>query len=196
MINSPRREMLGPRSFGHDGAGGQLGFAHLELEIGFGYRPSDLEASGTNAPRPCAALSAPASNHPSQAIRHLRNDRHHLIEERDNMPVVPSLAPMLSDLPLMPEGIDDFHAYRTEAGEGADAVAEQLAKPAPEGAERAKVRIPAQHPGMVGDEGGDVPHRPALAQRRVVPLLLAELASRSAVPVRWSSTARPLPERS
>lgn len=38
MINSPRREMLGPGSFGHDGAGGQLGFAHLEHEVGFGYQ--------------------------------------------------------------------------------------------------------------------------------------------------------------
>ncbi|SRR6266536_1513943 len=38
MLNSRRRSMAGPRSFGHDGAGGQLGFAHLEFGIGFGYQ--------------------------------------------------------------------------------------------------------------------------------------------------------------
>ena len=38
MLNSARRTMAGPGSYGHDGAGGQLGFANLELGISFGYQ--------------------------------------------------------------------------------------------------------------------------------------------------------------
>ena len=38
MLDSPRRTLAGPGSYGHDGAGGQLGFANLELGIGFGYQ--------------------------------------------------------------------------------------------------------------------------------------------------------------
>lgn len=59
MINSPRREMLGPGSFGHDGAGGQLGFAHLELEVAFGYqtiRPGGVPDDRAEAL--CSALRA------------------------------------------------------------------------------------------------------------------------------------------
>ncbi|HEV7189041.1 MAG TPA: serine hydrolase domain-containing protein [Blastococcus sp.] len=37
MIDSPHRAMLGPGSYGHDGAGGQLAFAHLEREVAFAY---------------------------------------------------------------------------------------------------------------------------------------------------------------
>ncbi|KQO80439.1 hypothetical protein ASF17_14155 [Frigoribacterium sp. Leaf263] len=38
MIHSHRRPMAGPGSFGHDGAGGQLAFAHPGLELGFGFQ--------------------------------------------------------------------------------------------------------------------------------------------------------------
>lgn len=38
MLDSERRRMAGPGSFGHDGAGGQLAFANLPLGIGFGYQ--------------------------------------------------------------------------------------------------------------------------------------------------------------
>jgi len=38
MIDSPRRTMAGPGSFGHDGAGGQLAFANPELGVAFGYQ--------------------------------------------------------------------------------------------------------------------------------------------------------------
>ncbi|BCW05690.1 serine hydrolase domain-containing protein [Arthrobacter sp. NtRootA1] len=38
MIDSSARAMAGPGSFGHDGAGGQLGFANPELGVAFGYQ--------------------------------------------------------------------------------------------------------------------------------------------------------------
>ncbi|MDX2939552.1 serine hydrolase domain-containing protein [Streptomyces ipomoeae] len=38
MVHSPRRGMVGPGSFGHDGAGGQLAFAHPGLRLGFGFQ--------------------------------------------------------------------------------------------------------------------------------------------------------------
>lgn len=37
MLPSERRKFLTPASFGHDGAGGQLGFADPEHRVGFGY---------------------------------------------------------------------------------------------------------------------------------------------------------------
>ncbi|WP_431230737.1 serine hydrolase domain-containing protein [Paenarthrobacter nicotinovorans] len=40
MLHSTRRGMAGPGSFGHDGAGGHLAFAHPGFGIGFGYQTS------------------------------------------------------------------------------------------------------------------------------------------------------------
>ena len=37
MLDSPVRSMAGPGSFGHDGAGGQLGFAHPESGVALAY---------------------------------------------------------------------------------------------------------------------------------------------------------------
>ncbi|MET3452949.1 serine hydrolase domain-containing protein [Curtobacterium sp. 1544] len=37
MIDSPQRRMAGAGSFGHDGAGGQLAFAHAETGVSFAY---------------------------------------------------------------------------------------------------------------------------------------------------------------
>lgn len=59
MINSPAREMAGPGSFGHDGAGGHLAFAHLELGIAFCYqtiRPGGIPDDRAEAL--CRALRA------------------------------------------------------------------------------------------------------------------------------------------
>jgi CubicO group peptidase (beta-lactamase class C family) len=60
MIDSPRRGMAGPGSFGHDGAGGQLGFANPELNISFGYQtirpggyPDDRAEALCDALRAC-----------------------------------------------------------------------------------------------------------------------------------------------
>lgn len=57
MLHSARRGMAGPGSFGHDGAGGHLAFAHPGLGLGFGYHTSraggdeDIRAEAL-----CAAL--------------------------------------------------------------------------------------------------------------------------------------------
>ena len=43
MLNVPGyREMVGKTSFGHDGLGGQQGFADLDHRIGFAYTTSYL----------------------------------------------------------------------------------------------------------------------------------------------------------
>jgi CubicO group peptidase (beta-lactamase class C family) len=59
MLDSVRRPMLGNGSFGHDGAGGQLAFGHLEAQVGFGYqtiRPGGVPDD--RADELCAALRA------------------------------------------------------------------------------------------------------------------------------------------
>ena len=42
MIDSPVRPLLSSSSFGHDGAGGQLGFADPTAGVGFGFLTSDM----------------------------------------------------------------------------------------------------------------------------------------------------------
>jgi CubicO group peptidase (beta-lactamase class C family) len=55
MLDSPPvRPMLSPRSFGHDGAGGQLGFADDTFEVGFAYVNNLM--SGGSANRLTAAV--------------------------------------------------------------------------------------------------------------------------------------------
>ncbi len=57
MLNSTTRQMAGEGSFGHDGAGGQLGFARLEGGVALGYqtlRPGG--ESDTRAEELCRAL--------------------------------------------------------------------------------------------------------------------------------------------
>ncbi len=46
MLHSPPiRPMLGPRSFGHDGAGGTLGFGDADHRVGFGYTHNQMGSS-------------------------------------------------------------------------------------------------------------------------------------------------------
>ncbi|MFM9595415.1 serine hydrolase domain-containing protein [Streptomyces scabiei] len=59
MISSAHRPMAGPGSFGHDGFGGGLAFAHLESEIAFAYQtaqPGGLPDDRSDAL--CRALRA------------------------------------------------------------------------------------------------------------------------------------------
>jgi CubicO group peptidase (beta-lactamase class C family) len=59
MLNSERRQFLTPTSFGHDGAGGQVGFADPVHRVGFGYITNRLETSNDNrAPSIIDALRA------------------------------------------------------------------------------------------------------------------------------------------
>lgn len=60
MTSSTHRPMIGPGSFGHDGLGGCLGFAHLEKEIAFAYQtaqpgglPDDRADALSRALRDC-----------------------------------------------------------------------------------------------------------------------------------------------
>jgi CubicO group peptidase (beta-lactamase class C family) len=53
--------LLGPRSYGHNGAGGSLGFADPDLEVGFGYVMNRMEV-GMVDPRPNAIVAAIASH--------------------------------------------------------------------------------------------------------------------------------------
>ncbi|MDT0567283.1 serine hydrolase domain-containing protein [Streptomyces sp. DSM 3412] len=60
MTSSTHRPMIGPGSFGHDGMGGCLGFAHLESEIAFAYQtaqpgalPDDRADALSRALRAC-----------------------------------------------------------------------------------------------------------------------------------------------
>ncbi|MES5820851.1 serine hydrolase domain-containing protein [Streptomyces sp. RG80] len=60
MTSSGHRPMVGPGSFGHDGLGGCLGFAHLESEVAFAYQtaqpgslPDDRANALSNALRAC-----------------------------------------------------------------------------------------------------------------------------------------------
>lgn len=44
QLDSEARRYLGPTSFGHDGAGGQVAFADREAEIGFAFTTNQMEA--------------------------------------------------------------------------------------------------------------------------------------------------------
>lgn len=62
QLDSEARRYLGPESFGHDGAGGQVGFADAKSKLGFGYvtnwmmGPEDQRATSIiNALRPLVA---------------------------------------------------------------------------------------------------------------------------------------------
>jgi CubicO group peptidase (beta-lactamase class C family) len=49
------RPMLGPASFGHDGASGSLGFADPDYEVGFGYVNNRMGVGGVDRANALAA---------------------------------------------------------------------------------------------------------------------------------------------
>ncbi|HEV7189040.1 MAG TPA: hypothetical protein VGN28_14190, partial [Blastococcus sp.] len=60
------------------------------------------------------------------------------------MPIDPFLEPLLASLPLMPERIDDWDAYRAEGRRDSDALVEQLADAGPDVRESRTVSIPVR----------------------------------------------------
>ena len=60
------------------------------------------------------------------------------------MPLDPILEPILDDLPQMPEDIDDFHTWRREEAAAGTILADQVAEPAPDGANKEAVQIPVE----------------------------------------------------
>ncbi|MGW5560881.1 serine hydrolase domain-containing protein [Micromonospora sp. NPDC003944] len=59
LHSPPARPLLGERSFGHDGAGGNLAFADAEHQVGFGYVVNQMRAMGDErANRLTAAVHA------------------------------------------------------------------------------------------------------------------------------------------
>jgi CubicO group peptidase (beta-lactamase class C family) len=57
-LSTAATPMLGEHSFGHNGAGGALGFADTRSRIGFGYVQNQLGASPAGEPRTAALIAA------------------------------------------------------------------------------------------------------------------------------------------
>jgi CubicO group peptidase (beta-lactamase class C family) len=51
LASPPSQPMLGPTSFGHAGAGGQLGFADLDRDVGFAYLGNQMGGYGDGRAR-------------------------------------------------------------------------------------------------------------------------------------------------
>ena len=58
MLNSAFSPLLGPRSFGHAGAGGSLGFADPDAGVGFGYVMNQMQQNLAGDPRTIGLISA------------------------------------------------------------------------------------------------------------------------------------------
>jgi len=58
MLDSTLAPLLGPASFGHAGAGGSLGFADPEAEVGFGYVMNQMATGIAGDPRTVALIRA------------------------------------------------------------------------------------------------------------------------------------------
>jgi CubicO group peptidase (beta-lactamase class C family) len=61
FLPSPFSPMMGPRSFGHSGAGGSLAFADPGSGVGFGYVMNQMQQGLASDPRPAALVSALAA---------------------------------------------------------------------------------------------------------------------------------------
>jgi CubicO group peptidase (beta-lactamase class C family) len=58
MLNSAFSPLLGPRSFGHAGAGGSLGFADPDAGVGFGYVMNQMQQNLAGDPRTIGLIAA------------------------------------------------------------------------------------------------------------------------------------------
>jgi CubicO group peptidase (beta-lactamase class C family) len=60
LLNTPEAVYMGPnpRSFGHHGIGGSIGFADPDARIGFSYAVNRMHAVGTNGPRAARLIDA------------------------------------------------------------------------------------------------------------------------------------------
>jgi CubicO group peptidase (beta-lactamase class C family) len=60
LLNSPAAVYMGPnpRSFGHHGIGGSIGFADPDARIGFSYCVNKMHSVGTNGPRAARLIDA------------------------------------------------------------------------------------------------------------------------------------------
>jgi len=60
LLNTPAAVYMGPnpRSFGHHGIGGSIGFADPDARIGFSYACNKMHAVGTNGPRAARLIDA------------------------------------------------------------------------------------------------------------------------------------------
>lgn len=58
FLDSPFSPLLGPRSFGHSGAGGSLAFADPDRQVGFAYVMNQMQQALSADPRPAALIDA------------------------------------------------------------------------------------------------------------------------------------------
>ncbi len=58
FLPSPFSPLMGPRSFGHSGAGGSLAFADPESGVAFAYVMNQMQQGLAADPRPAALISA------------------------------------------------------------------------------------------------------------------------------------------
>jgi CubicO group peptidase (beta-lactamase class C family) len=58
MLNSDFSPLLGPRSFGHAGAGGSLGFADPDSGVAFGYVMNQMQQNLAGDPRTIGLIAA------------------------------------------------------------------------------------------------------------------------------------------
>lgn len=58
FLDSPFSPLLGPRSFGHSGAGGSLAFADPDRRVGFAYVMNQMQQALSADPRPAALMDA------------------------------------------------------------------------------------------------------------------------------------------
>ncbi len=58
FLQSEFAPMIGPRSFGHDGAGGSMGFADPDVGVAFGYVMNKMQVNLSADPRPLSLVAA------------------------------------------------------------------------------------------------------------------------------------------